>query len=501
MIVCPSCQTQNADDAQSCQSCDEPLLFRACPSCGATNPVGNRFCRRCFAELVVSQEEGPPSEEVAERTADKGAPESPGPSVLFIAEDLGTPEEPHESPPADRYRDEGAGWGRPEPLHLAPPDDVQDEPEPEQPEAEEQAALSTELVADPLEGLGEVIPLEAAVSLPHRAAPHAAERADDAELGEARLFWEIAEAPAPLREAVQVVAPSARGGMPALARVALNLLVLLAALAAVLNVELRTSGRQAAAPARQAVANVAELLDGLPQDAVVLLSFDYSPAYSGEIDLLATSVVQHLAARSVRTVAMSTQATGIGIAARVFNQVADGRPGWRYGEAYALLGYLPDREAGLRTLSRSLDAAFKTDHVQSRSLGELPITQGLATLGDIDQVIVFADDVHSVRLWIEQVESQSAINLHGLVTTRIEPQLIPYLQSGQLKTLLGAAYAGPEYASWLAAHSEAEQVRLAPLAGSGGWGSYSVPFLILLAVAVVTNLVYLSQGRADRRPG
>ena len=41
---------------------------------------------------------------------------------------------------------------------------------------------------------------------------------------------------------------------------------------------------------RPSVASVAETLENVPEDAAVLLSFDYGPAYAGEMDLLATEL-------------------------------------------------------------------------------------------------------------------------------------------------------------------------------------------------------------------
>ena len=62
MVTCPSCNTQNFDDATYCVGCGAPLASApaqpqgsvACPSCGAENQAGNQFCVSCGAPLPAA---------------------------------------------------------------------------------------------------------------------------------------------------------------------------------------------------------------------------------------------------------------------------------------------------------------------------------------------------------------------------------------------------------------------------------------------------------------
>ena len=509
MIICPTCHHENPQDARRCAKCGARLLFRTCPSCGALNSVGNRFCRHCFGDLA---EEADEAKALAVEES-KEAPEAPPASaaeteVFFFEEPLaeGAPVEA-ESPPQEGVSPTPAEEAKfPEAIMApiqphVPPEAAtpafEEETEPALPSEPPQDALAA-LAADPLEGLRDVIPLETAVSLPHRATPHDAGGASEEERQDAEIFWQVAGAPAPLREGAQtVVAPEPRGLSRPL-RLGLSLFVLLAALLTVLLPLRQTSPDDAQGPTRPAVVALAETLESLPQGATVLLSFDYGPAYAGEIDPLATQVVRHLAMRSVRMIVMSLQPAGTGIAMRIYERVAREVPTLQYGKDYAILGYLPEQEVGLRALHGALGDAFKVDHVQRRSLSELPVTKGLATLQDVAQVIVLADDAPSVRRWLEQVESRRAIVLHALVSARVEPLLVPYRESGQLASLLAAAYAAPEYASWWAStHTEAPQGGELPRAP--GSATPIALFLVVLAVVLATNSVYVSQGaRAEQ---
>jgi hypothetical protein len=50
---CPTCNAENADDANFCSQCGAAMLkSRACPSCGERNDGDARFCDHCGKELL-----------------------------------------------------------------------------------------------------------------------------------------------------------------------------------------------------------------------------------------------------------------------------------------------------------------------------------------------------------------------------------------------------------------------------------------------------------------
>jgi hypothetical protein len=119
-------------------------------------------------------------------------------------------------------------------------------------------------------------------------------------------------------------------------------------------------------------------------------------------------------------------------------------------------------------------------------LSEIPVTSGLASVQDFEHVIILSDEGTIVRRWIEQVRRGNIILLHALVSARVEPILMPYERAGQLETLIGGAYGAAEYES-------ASQM--------GGAAARSVDadvvlFLVMLLIAVITNVVYASRGDA-----
>ena len=61
-LDCPSCGAENAEGKRFCGDCGTPLVLR-CPACGAESPPGKKFCGDCGADLTKPSAASAPSPE------------------------------------------------------------------------------------------------------------------------------------------------------------------------------------------------------------------------------------------------------------------------------------------------------------------------------------------------------------------------------------------------------------------------------------------------------
>ncbi|MBC7237319.1 MAG: zinc ribbon domain-containing protein [Chloroflexi bacterium] len=530
MITCPSCGHENFDDALKCRQCGEMLPSTEhvkCPLCGALNSPDRIYCRHCFADLRGDEESleaealiSPYIPPAASPDEFRGHTQRPRqePKTREQPIDLETPiqklvtgdqaqqerdqvteEKKEQEPPYPPTEEPQPFQAQPETIETYSPTppptakeastepaqagkpDAEPHHEPRMPPPQEEKELLLPTIAEtPLEGVQSPIPMETVVALPHRASPPTERPLSAEERSDAELFRQIAEEPAPLHVPATQVLPERPMILSPGGRLILYLLVLLAALSPLL-----TGGQTAAWVQPRSMVNTLALdLSAVPEGMPVLISFDYSPAYAGELTPLARSILQHLAAQEVPIVALSTRPEGVGLAENLLMETASAAVRYDYGEDYILLGYLPGEEAGLRTLAHGFQEAFKTDYLLGQQLDLLPASQGLANIQDVAYILVLADDDRVVRRWIEQVGSRAQVPLHAIVTTRVEPMLIPYQQAGQLRTLIGAIYGAAQYgtASGLGNNSASSSDAFAALA------------ILLFLVAIFTNAVYAVRG-------
>ena len=73
MKICPSCKTENLNQANFCTACgkdfseNKPAL---CPICGFENPLGARLCRKCKYSFSAIPLENQRNRENAEKLRD-----------------------------------------------------------------------------------------------------------------------------------------------------------------------------------------------------------------------------------------------------------------------------------------------------------------------------------------------------------------------------------------------------------------------------------------------
>lgn len=184
-------------------------------------------------------------------------------------------------------------------------------------------------------------------------------------------------------------------------------------------------------------------LDGLPADAIVLVSFDADLGTYPEVAYAVRATLDELAARGSRLVFVSFAAEGRAVATAEIERVrADA--GLTQNDILDL-GYRAGAEAAL---ARSVDALL-------RDGAEGPIADALRErgggIGAVDAVLIVGGNELGPRTWIEQVEPRLAADgrpaILAIAPAFLFPELEPYRASGQLSGLLANARDAAAYAA------------------------------------------------------
>jgi hypothetical protein len=187
-------------------------------------------------------------------------------------------------------------------------------------------------------------------------------------------------------------------------------------------------------------------IQNLPSDSVVLLAFDYDPFTAAEMDRLAEPVLWHLMDRKVKLMVVSLLPTGPAIAGNLLDRVTQEHyGGYQYGQDYVNLGYIPGQAAAPNELASDLRALVLQDYRQGRPLGELPATQNVNGIQDVNLIIEFAAQQRTLQWWIEQVGSQHQVEIMAAVSAAVEPTATPYHNSGQLVGLISGLPRAAQY--------------------------------------------------------
>ncbi len=157
----------------------------------------------------------------------------------------------------------------------------------------------------------------------------------------------------------------------------------------------------------------------------VLVAFDYTPAMAGELDPIATALLEQMADNRSPVFTISQSAAGSEVAAIVSEQVNDLE--WNQ------LGYLPGEAVGLRSFSECLSDSARCESIFGQDLSD-EIQQSLA---EVTLIVLLTSDRDSLVGWLEQVGTQiEDTGIVAGVTQALGPVVIPYLASDQLEGAL-----------------------------------------------------------------
>jgi hypothetical protein len=219
--------------------------------------------------------------------------------------------------------------------------------------------------------------------------------------------------------------------------------------------------------------------ENIPQGSSLLLVFDYQPAFSSEINLIATPVLERLAEEESKISVISSSISGPVLYRQLFQGI-----GALEAVSIVDLGYFPIGAFGAFDLGMGFSANWV--------LAGLPDSPKNLPSGGFDGILIFTDTYEGARAWIEQLTilmPETTINL--LVTDQAMPMLMPYFDSGQVKGMVSGLNGGAILESELSQSSQT----------AARWWAYQVGLILMMGVMVIGAIYAGYQHKEERGEG
>ncbi len=225
------------------------------------------------------------------------------------------------------------------------------------------------------------------------------------------------------REAQGVtVAPQRRWGVPLLRWLVALVLIIAVAAPLLLNMaplDPALAGQRPSAGVIEAYRTLENLRTG---SSTVLVAFEYEADTAAELEPLAVTLLEHLAAQPTTTVyAISTRPTGAAMADAVLYQEGIRALLGERAETWVNLGYLPARASGIYSLATGVMQAAPLPPLSS---------------GDVDLIVVLAARSDDLRIWVEQAGRPTGIPVLAATSASMAALAQPYWASGQVVAVL-----------------------------------------------------------------
>lgn len=184
---------------------------------------------------------------------------------------------------------------------------------------------------------------------------------------------------------------------------------------------------------------VATILDGLPEDAVAVVGFDPDVGTYPEIRPAVRALLAELLDRELALVTVSLTPEGRALLLAELARVEEADPG---AGSPIDLGFVPGAEAALVALSRTAPSGLESEELGARLLG-----RGFRAA---DLLVVVGGNDIGPRSWIEQVLPRvDETPLIAVAPTVLLPELLPFVESGQIDALAGTPADGAALRSGL----------------------------------------------------
>ncbi len=234
-----------------------------------------------------------------------------------------------------------------------------------------------------------------------------------------------------------------------------------------------------------------QAVEALPPEAPVLVAVDYAPGWTAEMEAAARPVLEHLLARQVRLVLISTLPTGPTLAEHLVQGVAP-EAGYQEGAAYLNLGYLSGGTAALQQFALDPQGTVPWD-IGGRLAWTWPPLRSFRTLGDFAALVIITDDPDVGRAWVEQVRPSlpAQIPLLMVLSTQAEPLIRPYFEGStpQVQGMVTGLVGGLGYTRLTGRLSQGVQY----------WGGFSLGLWMAIGLILIGGLYNLFLGIRSRR--
>ncbi|HET7009286.1 MAG TPA: hypothetical protein VFI11_00800, partial [Anaerolineales bacterium] len=242
---------------------------------------------------------------------------------------------------------------------------------------------------------------------------------------------------------------------------------------------------------------LATMVDSAPAGQPVLVVFDYEAGYAGELEAVASPLIDHLIGRGLPLATLSTRPTGPPLAERLVAQVA-ARHGAVRNQDFVHLGYLSGGPTAVQLFAAAPTQAVFRGYLgpaeASQSPWQVPLLQTVNSLSDFGLVVVITTGTEIARVWAEQTQAWLGDRpLVMVLSAGAEPLVRPYYEALQpkVKGILSGLPAAVAY-----------ELRLAqPGPAQARWNAFGLGLtaieMILVAGMMYGAVAWLVRGRGN----
>ncbi|QOR33763.1 hypothetical protein IMX26_09635 [Clostridium sp. 'deep sea'] len=222
-------------------------------------------------------------------------------------------------------------------------------------------------------------------------------------------------------------------------------------------------------------------VEALQPGDVVLLSFDYSPSGSAQLDPQGRAVLKHVFSKpGVKVVTVAFWPSGPLFSDKFIAEL-EGTHDKVYGEDYVSLGYIAGAETAISAVAKNFHQAFSVDR-RNNKVSDIPMMKNIKSAADVNLMISFSSGSPGIPEHIRQIVTVYGTKFVAGMNSVSVSANTPYYNAGQLQGYLNGLRGAAEY----------EMLNNDPGPATASMDSLSFSHLTVILFILLGNIAYFT---------
>ena len=229
----------------------------------------------------------------------------------------------------------------------------------------------------------------------------------------------------------------------------------------------------------------------------VLLSFDYGPSTKPEIHPMTIALLKHMFSNDIKIYAFALWPDGTFMSTQAFSEVAQDF-GKEYGIDYVNLGFRPGAEAVVKGIASDIPTLYTID-VKGTSIKDIPLMKDINNITDFDFVFSLSAGFPGTTEWVQFACDPKNIPLATGLTSVMVTDIVPYVDSGQIKGILAGMPGAAEYESLVNDELKRLNKEVKPGQATSMMAAQSIAHVIIVVLIIFGNITYYITRKKQRK--
>ncbi len=233
---------------------------------------------------------------------------------------------------------------------------------------------------------------------------------------------------------------------------------------------------------------VYDAIENLPPNSKVLVSVEYSPSTKPENHPMTISILRHLFKNDHKVFVTCLWPDGQFMAQDALKQVAEEEFGKIYGEDYVFLGFRPGNEAVVKGIVSNIRKLYTIDAYQTK-VDEIPLMKDVNQFSDFAFLFTSSAGFPGTIEWVQYAADPTGVPMSSGVTSIQVNEVMPYVQSGQMKGVLAGMPGAAEYEALIGQKGFA----------TSGMDAQSIAHLVIVLFIILGNAAFFIERKRSKK--